>query len=207
MTSAMVVTAAMLLAGCGGGSGQSGTPVNGNGSATVGGSVSGVPTATTLLMVNKGVDIINVTGNGNFTFDSQLQAGTQYNVTLFTQPTGYVCSIANGQGTVDSNADAVTNIAVSCQSAAVAMPEYNVGAKVSGLSSKNSLTLQLYGSNPLTVNADGLVVFPQTLSPDTVTPPGPVVTVGTNPTGQSCTVASNGTGSSINFVLVDVTCQ
>ena len=201
------IAAAMLLAACGGGGGSAGGSQGG--SASVGGTVSGVPGGTALLLVNKGADIIAANGSGNFTFDAKVQAGGQYNITLFTQPSGYNCAIANAQGMVDQNADAVTNIAVTCQSAPVTLPMYNVGVTVTGLAAGNSVTLLLYGSDPLTVSGSGLAVFSQALSTSQSLPPWPAITVGTSPAGQTCTVEANpGTRTDItNFVDVGVACQ
>lgn len=192
----------MSLAGCGGSSGTAST--------TVGGSVSGVPSGTALLLTNNGGDIIMAgAGSNSFTFDSKVKVGSQYNVGLFVQPTGLYCTIANAQGVIDHYADPVTNVAVSCQSAPVAMTLYNVGVNVSGLTAGNSLTLLLYGSDALTINANGLAVFSQPLAKQQVLPPGPAVTVGKNPSGQNCTVGTNPiTPATItNFVEMAVTCK
>ena len=77
---------------------------------TVGGSVTGL-TGTGLVLQNNGGDNRAVTANGAFTFATSVGAGSPYNVTVFTQPTGQTCTVINGSGT--ANAD-VTNVAVNC---------------------------------------------------------------------------------------------
>lgn len=202
--SGIAAIVATLLSGCGGNSSSNNTATT-----TVGGTVNGVPAGTALLLTNNGGDTVVASGTNTFTFDAKVQVGAQYNVALFTQPSGLNCTIANAQGTIDQSADPVTNVAITCQSAAVGLPMYNVGAQVSGLASGNSVTLLLYGNDPLTISSNGLFVFSQALSTDEVLPPWPAVTIGTAPSGQSCTIAGNpGTRVYLtNFVGVTVTCQ
>jgi hypothetical protein len=76
----------------------------------VGGSVSGL-TGSVVLQDN-GTDSLTATTNGSFSFATPLSSGATYNVTVTTNPTGQVCSVANGSGTV-ANAN-VTTVAVTC---------------------------------------------------------------------------------------------
>jgi hypothetical protein len=48
----------------------------------------------------------------SFTFPTPLAAGTNYNVTVKTQPSGKICSVSNGEGVI-GNSD-VTSVVVSC---------------------------------------------------------------------------------------------
>ena len=80
-------------------------------SYTVGGTVSGLTGAVTLL--NNGTDSLSVSANGNFTFHNAVPAGSSYNVTVQTEPAGQACSVTNGSGTVGSGN--VTNVNVICQ--------------------------------------------------------------------------------------------
>ncbi|MDR7096606.1 lactonase family protein [Hydrogenophaga laconesensis] len=92
---------------------------------TVGGTVSGLGSGQ-LILQNNGADALNITANGAFTFATSVADQATYNVTLFTQPPGHVCSIANGSGTIASAN--VTNVAVSCVATAavswVYIPDY-----------------------------------------------------------------------------------
>ena len=96
----------------------------------IGGTVYGLPTtATTLPLI-----LINGSNNNPYTYDptlttdpipplfvmpSQVLDGATYGVTVLQNPTGYTCTVANGNGvvnggTVATGTEVVTNIAVNC---------------------------------------------------------------------------------------------
>ena len=152
-----------LLGGCGGSSSSPSNSIS-TSQGTVGGTVDGLPAGVTVLLVNNGSDKISVNANGGFSINKKAQAQTAYDVTLFTQPTGANCAISNANGITDQNADAVTNITVTCQTAAVALFNYNIGVTVSGLAAGNSITFDINGANPLIVNTNGLAIFPETFA-------------------------------------------
>jgi hypothetical protein len=77
---------------------------------TVGGLVSGLSGSVTLM--NNGADPIVLSINRSFTFTSQVASGSNYNVTIGTQPAGQTCSVTNPTGTI-AGAN-VTNVVVSC---------------------------------------------------------------------------------------------
>ena len=79
---------------------------------TVGGSVSNLQT-NGLILQNNGTDNLIVTpGATSFVFPTPLPTGSNYNVTILQEPTGFYCTVSNGSGTVGlSN---VTNISVQC---------------------------------------------------------------------------------------------
>ena len=81
------------------------------GTVSVGGNLSGLSSGVLALQDNGG-DTINLSGNGTFTFPILLSQGAAYNVTVETEPSGQICSVTNGTGTV--NSASVTNIAVAC---------------------------------------------------------------------------------------------
>ena len=87
-----------------------GTPAAGGGTYSIGGTVSGL--SGTVGLENNGGDPLSVSANGTFTFDSPLAQGASYSVTVTTEPTGQVCSVANGSGVVGSGN--VTNVSVTC---------------------------------------------------------------------------------------------
>jgi hypothetical protein len=104
------------LAGCGGGSGGGSPPPPPSSpppppppTFTLGGSVSGLVGSVTLQ--NTGGAQLTVSANGAFTFAATVAAGSNYNVTVATQPELQACTVANGSGTASAN---VTNIAISC---------------------------------------------------------------------------------------------
>src|SRR5262249_14163857 len=77
---------------------------------SVGGTVSGL--SGTVVLQDNGGDNLTLTGNGPFTFATQLATGAAYAVTVSTQPGGQVCAVSNDVGTVGTSN--VTNVAVSC---------------------------------------------------------------------------------------------
>lgn len=77
-------------------------------SYTLGGSVSGL---SGTIILDNGTETVSVTSNSNFTFATDFEYGSSYAVTVDTQPSSQLCTIANASGTVSSD---VTNIAVSC---------------------------------------------------------------------------------------------
>lgn len=160
---------------------------------SIGGNVTGL--TGTLKLTDNGTDTLTVTGNGSFTFSTQLLSGAPYAVTIGTQPSGQVCTVSGGAGSVASAN--VTTVAVSCADA----PTYSVGGAVSGLS--GTLKLNDNGADTLTVTASGTFTFAGQLASGATY----AVTVAVQPAGQTCAI-SNGTGTIANsdVTAVAVTC-
>lgn len=78
---------------------------------TIGGTVIGLKSSGTVHVLN-GNDDDAVSANGPFTLPTALAAGTAFTVSVGTLPTGQVCAVQNGSGTV-ANAN-VTNVLVYC---------------------------------------------------------------------------------------------
>jgi hypothetical protein len=162
---------------------------------TVGGTVSGLTGSVT--MRNNGGDNLATNTNGNFTFATALPGGSAYAVTVFSQPAGQTCTVANGSGTIGGAN--VTNVAVTCVTNPVAT--FTVGGIVSGLS--GSVTLRNNAGDDLATNTNGNFAFATAL------PGGSAyaVTVFSQPAGQTCTVANgSGTIGGANVTNVAVTC-
>ncbi len=123
---------------------------------TVGGTVSGLQGTGLSLSLNDGTAFA-ITGDGGFTLPGPLPDGSNYAVTIASQPgsPNQVCAIVNGSGTISGGA--VTDVAVTC-----ATSSYRVGGTVTGLLG-NGLTLSLNGSNEMAVESDGSFVFDTTL--------------------------------------------
>jgi hypothetical protein len=156
---------------------------------TVGGNVSGL-TGSVTLQNNVGDDIIKTTNDG-FTFTAQAE-GTDYVVTVSSQPSGQTCTVGNGSGTnITAN---ITNVSVACVTDVV--PTYSVGGTVSGLTG-TGLALQNNGTEILSIAADGSFTFLTELVDTTAY----TVIVSTQPTDQICTV-TNGSGA---IAVADVT--
>ena len=165
------LASAALLSACGGGA------------ASVGGTVSGLPSGNTVTLQNNAANDLVVTANGSFSFSSTLESGATYAVTVLTQPVSATCSVANGTGTIDSYGSDVTNVAVTCTTTA------SITGTVTGLASGTAVTLANNGST-LPIAANGTFAFAGILAAGTAYN----VTVSTQPAGQTCTV-SNGSGT------------
>jgi hypothetical protein len=81
---------------------------------SIGGTVSGLNSSTSVTLLDNGTNSLKVTANGSFTFTTKLASGATYSVTVGAQPTGETCTVTNGSGTVGSAN--VTNVAVACSS-------------------------------------------------------------------------------------------
>ena len=191
--------------------GQTCTVTNGSGTVTatvssvsvtctaatysVGGSVSGLDAGKSVLLQNNGGGDLLLSGNGPFTFAASSAHGSAYNVTVGTQPVGQTCVVGNGSGTTTAN---VGNIAVTCTA-----NTYAVGGSITGLGSGRSVVLQINGGGDLTRSANGSFVFAAMLTHGGTY----LVSVKTQPAGQTCVVAS-GTGTLSGTVSnVSVTCS
>jgi 6-phosphogluconolactonase (cycloisomerase 2 family) len=164
---------------------------------TVGGAVSGL-TGTGLVLQNNGADNLAVSANGAITFAMPSTVGDPYSVTVLTQPSGQICTVTNGSGTVQGN---VANVAVTCVATNYTL--YRVGGYAS-YKNKGAVVLQNNGTDTITVNADYSYSFPTKImsgSPYNVT-------VLTAPAGQTCQVinASGISSSAFSQTTVDVTC-
>jgi hypothetical protein len=81
---------------------------------TVGGTLSGLAAGATVVLQNNGADDLTLSADGPFTFSAPLADGTDYAVTVLTQPDGpdQTCTVSNGSGTL-AGAD-VVDVAVVC---------------------------------------------------------------------------------------------
>lgn len=80
---------------------------------SIGGSVSGLESSG-LILRNNGIDDLPIDSNGAFVFPAALPDGSDYLVTVASQPTGpaQTCAVANADGTLDG-AD-VDDVVVTC---------------------------------------------------------------------------------------------
>jgi Kelch motif len=161
---------------------------------SIGGTLSGLSSGTVVLQDNGG-DNLSLSANGTFTFLTPVPSGSNYNVTVLTQPTGQTCSVNNGTGTVSAK---VTNVAVTCNGSG-----FTIGGTLSGLASGATVVLSDNGSfDQLSLTANGTFQFSKLLAGGTTYS----VTVSTPPSGQSCTV-TNGTGTATaNVTNIAVAC-
>jgi hypothetical protein len=184
-TAVALALSTALLSACGGGT-----------DATIGGTLTGLNTGSSLTLQNNLSDSLTLTANGGFLFGTTLGASAAYSVTVLTQPVGQSCSVANASGTTDTLDSSVSNVAVTCVTSASVM------GTVTGLPAGTSVTLTNAGVL-LPIAANGAFAFPGVLA----TGASYNVTVGVQPAGHTCTV-TNGSGVIIANTLVAaaVTC-
>ena len=199
-----LLATALALAACGGGGSGGGGTSSGGGSSTftLGGTVAGLGSSSGLVLANGGTTLTVPAGATSFTFPGALAAGTTYDVTVQSAPTGLTCTVAGGSGTLNAN---VSNVVVTCSANAytvggsIALAAGSSGATVTGLVLAN-------GSDTLNVPS-GATSF---------TMPTPVaygssyqVTVKTQPTGMSCSVSPStpSTMPASNVTNIVVTCS
>lgn len=148
------VILALSLAACGGGS----TPLPPPPPPppvqfTIAGTIVNLTANSGLVLQNNGVDDVQVDGNGSFQFPTKLSRGSQYSVTVLTQPSNpkQTCSVVNGSGTATGN---VTNIGVDCG--------HNEWAWVTGSQSFNQIGTYGTLGTPAAGNTPGGRQFPAT---------------------------------------------
>jgi hypothetical protein len=166
---------------------------------TVGGTISGLE-GTGLVLRNNGGDEITLTENGNFTFPRLIDSGSDFGVTILTQPKSpnQYCRVVGGRGTIGGAN--VTSITVNCSAEA-----HTIGGKVSGLVG-SGLTVALNDESPININSNGDFAFPSliTIGSDYA------VTLTQHPSApwQTCTL-TNGSGvvgtSDISDLVINCT--
>lgn len=78
----------------------------------VGGSISNLGSAQSLILQNNSGDDLMLSANGNFQFSTSIADGNDYSVAIVTQPTRQTCSITNASGTI-SGAN-ISDVAITC---------------------------------------------------------------------------------------------
>jgi uncharacterized repeat protein (TIGR03803 family) len=143
--------------------------------------VNGLDSSAHMLMVNATAVSVAV-GKTTQGLASSLPSGTGYSVTVQTQPTGEMCTVAGGTGTIQS-ANAA-NVVVTCSDQA-----YSLGGSISGL---NGSGLVLTSGTETFAVSSGATSF--TMPTPVAYSSSYVVTVQTQPAGLACAVGS-GTGT------------
>lgn len=166
-------------------------------SFALGGNVSGL-LGSGLELQNSGA-VLEIDGNGPFSFPERIADGVAYDVTVRTAPSNprQSCSVANGAGTF-AGSD-VTTVAVTCTT-----DRFSVGGTISGLAG-SGLVLETSGAGELRPEASGPFQFPTTVPSGTPY----LVTVATQPNNprQTCTVTNGGgTVQDANVTNVNVAC-
>ncbi|MBV8618853.1 MAG: hypothetical protein JOY84_08330 [Curvibacter sp.] len=183
-----LAAAAALLAACGGGF-----------LANVGGQLTGLGSGLSVTLQNNLSDKLTLSSNQSFTFPTTLAAGASYSVTVLTQPTGQTCTVSNGSGTINTQGNSVTNVAVSCTSTVT------LGGTLSGLPTSTLVTLlNQSGSTTTTLTTNG----PFTLQGSWNVGASYSIVVSQQPSGHTC-VVTNGSGvvSASGNTAINVSCQ
>lgn len=177
----------VALTGCGGGNADFSAP-----SFEVGGTVSGLSSATALELTLASGNAVTINQDGSFRFPRELSLGDSYAVSVAQQPTGQTCTVGSGSGSAINAA--VTSITVDCVT-----HTYPVSGTVSGLSSGSVQLSTANPANAVTVSQNGSFQLPLAL------PFGSsyAVTVTQQPPGQTCTV-SGGTGNDISAAVTGI---
>lgn len=151
--------------------------------ATIGGTLSGLSSGASLTL-SDATTTLPLTANGIFVFSNVYAAGATYSVSATSQPSGPICSVRNGSGTIDAAGDGVLNIVVSCVAGA------SLGGMVNGLAPAQSVTLSDDISTAV-ITTNGTFGFSDSLAAGAPS----AVSVATQPAGQVCAVSANGSGT------------
>lgn len=167
----------------------------------VGGTLSGLAPGATVVLQNNGGDDLTLSNNGEFEFATVLDDGSDFAVSVVTQPTSpsQVCSVSQGSGTL--NGGPATDVRVDCEN-----ESFFVGGFLSGLSAGNSLILNDGTGQTLALEASGAFVFAQPLD-DGSSYQVEIQQQPTNPP-QTCVVENaSGLIDSADVTSVEVTCR
>ena len=166
---------------------------------SIGGAVSGLTQPGLVLELN-GQYTQSVAANAtNYTFSTQLAAGSTYQVTVNVEPSGETCTVTAPSGTVSAN---ITNASVSC----VVSSFFNVSGTVSGLAVSGLQLVDYQGGQTLTLDAGASkYAFSQTVPYGT----NVKVTATAQPQWQHCVAgSSNFSGPIISNINQDTfTCS
>lgn len=185
----VVLASVAALAGCGGG-GNSTPPTY-----TIGGSVAGLASGESVVLLDNGGDALTVSADGKYTFAAALGSGSTYSITVGTQPTGQTCTVAQGAGTVQ--AESITNVAVTCSD-----NTYTIGGTIAGLGASGLVLVN--GSDTLPVPAGATsYTMPTAVAYRSFYD----VTVQAHPSAAYCTLTGGaGTMDAANVANVNVSC-
>jgi hypothetical protein len=135
-----------------------------------------------LILSNNDNDALTLAAIGDATFNKSLLNGNGYNIKVSNQPYSQFCSVTGATGTAVTGT--IIKAGISCVDA------MSVTGTLSGLKTGSSVTLSNNGGDPLTLTANTVFLFANSLLANQPY----AITVTTQPTGQTCTV-TNGVGT------------
>jgi len=164
----LALAATVILSACGGYT-----------TVDLGGTATGVSRAG-LVLANNGKTVTVPVNATSYTFPEKIDIGSQYNVSIQTQPAALTCALSNATGT--ASGQPIANVNLVCVT-----NTYTLGGTVNGLTTTGlSLT---NGSDTVTIAAgDTSFVFAGKVANGAVYG----VAILTQPAGQTCSV-QNGT--------------
>jgi hypothetical protein len=158
--------------------------------------ISGL-TAVGLVLQNNGAGNITVPSGTTSQLITDVAApGSAYSITILTQPTGLVCSVANGSGTANSD---INNIAITCATPAT----FSITASLSGVSAAG-MVLQNNGAGSIAVPA-GATTVP--IASNVASGTAYAVTVQIPPSGLLCSVTNGSGTASGNVTNIAIACS
>ena len=121
-------------------------------SYTVGGTVSGY-TGSGLVLQNNDSDDFPMSADGAFSFSNALVDGSEYAVSVQTQPSSpnQICTVSNGSGTI--RGAAISGVAITCSTTS-----YTISGTISGYTG-SGLVLQINDSDELAINTEENFTF------------------------------------------------
>lgn len=154
---------------------------------SLGGNVQGLATGATVTLRNSVTgETATRSANGTFTFPTAVTLGTEYLISVQTQPTGQTCTVVNATGLAATNSAAI--MTVNCASVT---ETHTVGGTVTGLKAPMRLGI--------TLNNAFLDISPPASGPASFTFPIALQTdaqfqvyVWVQPAGQTCLIPHSG---------------
>lgn len=162
---------------------------------TIGGNLTGLGAAKTVVLQNNAGNDLTLSANGVFSFSAPVAAGSNYDVTIKTQPMGQTCTATSSQGTANAN---VSNVAVNCVNLS-----YTIGGNASGLGAGKSVVLQNNLGEDLTVSSNAAFGFATPVSSGGAYS----VSIKTQPAGQTCSISNGAGNAAANVTNVSVVCS
>jgi N-acetylneuraminic acid mutarotase len=179
-----LVLSTALVAACGGGGSSSGPAPT----FTVEASINGLTAPGLFLSLNGSASAVPAS-SASFAFSSSLTNGSNYSVAVSQQPTGELCTVSKGSGTING---ASVTVDVACGSA------YTIGGAIAGLLGSGLVLAN--GNDTLAVSASATsFVLPTAVG----TGMAYSVVAQAQPPAQSCAI-SNGNGAVGSAAVTDV---
>lgn len=164
---------------------------------TIGGTVTGL-SGSGLVLQNNSSNTLSIATNGSFTFTTPVASGSNYSVTVLSQPSSPAqnCVVTGGSGVANANN---TSVLVTCTTIT-----YSIGGTISGLTGTGLVLQDNGGSNlPISAGAASFTFSAQVPSGSTY-----AVTVLTQPSDPNCTVANgSGTVTSASVTNITIVCS